>query len=136
MMLTKLCQFSPSLSTRHLRVGSVVGCSDLVGPIGFEPMTFSMSMKRATSAKGGWAFGPNCANRENLFPLLYGLSVVGPIGFEPMTFSMSMKRATNCATGPSGHIFYNQSFDLPTNTCFVISFPQHCILKTMVLLVI
>ena len=55
-----------------------------VDPVGFEPTTSSMPLRRA----------PNCAmgpgNRVDL------------AGFEPATSSVRLMRAPNCATGPCG----------------------------------
>ena len=53
-----------------------------VDPVGFEPTTFSMPLRRA----------PNCAMGPG--------DRVDLAGFEPATSSVRLKRAPNCATGP------------------------------------
>jgi hypothetical protein len=55
-----------------------------VDPVGFEPTTFSMPLRRA----------PNCAMGPGA-----GF-VVDLAGFEPATSSVRLMRAPNCATGP------------------------------------
>jgi hypothetical protein len=54
-----------------------------VDPVGFEPTTFSMPLRRAPSC----AMGPR-------------LPQVDLAGFEPATSSVRLMRAPNCATGP------------------------------------
>ena len=54
--------------------------NDLVDPVGFEPTTSSMPLRRA----------PNCAMGPG----------VDLAGFEPATSSVRLMRAPNCATGP------------------------------------
>ena len=71
----------------------------LVDPVGFEPTTFSMPLRRA----------PNCAMGPCVPTLkdstIIDLSVndqVDLAGFEPATSSVRLTRAPNCATGPLG----------------------------------
>ena len=70
-------------------------------PVGFEPTTSSMPLRRA----------PNCAMgpvHKGLFYSVTGNTSTGVdlAGFEPATSSVRLMRAPNCATGPI--------------------FPQHC----------
>ena len=58
-------------------------CTCQVDPVGFEPTTFSMPLRRAPSC----AMGPR-------------LPQVDLAGFEPATSSVRLMRAPNCATGP------------------------------------
>ena len=75
-----------------------------VDPVGFEPTTFSMPLRRAPSC----AMGPFSIVREILPPFIsyVNLLPVDLAGFEPATSSVRLMRAPNCATGPRASEFY------------------------------
>ncbi len=74
----------------------------LVDPVGFEPTTFSMPLRRAPNC----AMGPVCC----IDRIITGINIqstshytlnVDLAGFEPATSSVRLMRAPNCATGPT-----------------------------------
>ena len=74
-----------------------------VDPVGFEPTTFSMPLRRAPNcAMGPRLCSPQLAGAfpKNLGQVPVVLALVDLAGFEPATSSVRLMRAPNCATGP------------------------------------
>ena len=82
----------------------------LVDPVGFEPTTFSMPLRRAPKLRHGPSLvqTPKCwgkprSSRASPEVLGQAPEVLGQVdlaGLEPATSSVRLMRAPNCATGP------------------------------------
>ena len=82
----------------------------LVDPVGFEPTTFSMPLRRAPKLRHGPSLvqAPTCwgkprssgASTRSAGASPEALGQVDLAGLEPATSSVRLMRAPNCATGP------------------------------------